>query len=639
MNFNKLTKKQLIEQLLETRHAHEKLALALKEKEHSQKMDSYYEFFKSATDIVFGLDDTGVVKWMNQQGVNQLEYSKDDLEGSLLSRIINPDEIKLFKLALNQLLNNGKNGIEQEFSLIKKNQSLIVVKSLFQKLTTDTGEIHEIVCYCQDITKKVQAENSLRHEEENFQTLTNNLNVGVYRNTIGQDGVFFEINPAFQRIFGYRSKSELLKKNVTDLYLNPDERQQFTREITKNGYIRNREVQLVRKNGTIFTAAVSAVAIRDNKNNIRFVDGIIEDITDRKKAEEALSRQLHISSAMNKLNEVVIKENVPSVILSKMVKIVGETIKLDRARIYYIDKKKNIAESLCQWENPEAKEKISSQVIFPLEIFKKSVVELAGKKKIIESHAKAIHSALKSEGSADLIHNKMNIKSLLWLAFNINENGFHMLALNQVANARKWNKQEVDFLKAVTKQVTIAIIKSELVNELLHSEESYKGLFDSATDAIYIQDKEGKFVTVNKGAEIMYGYPREYFIGKTPEFLSAPGKNDMNLILEKFNQAFQGVPQSFLFFGIDKNGREFPKDVRLSKGAYFGQEVVVAFARDITDRINSEKAIYESQRRLVTLMGNLQGMAYRCKVDRDWTMEFVSNGSFQLTGYIATGYY
>ena len=88
-------------------------------------MDSYYEFFKSATDIVFGLDDTGVVKWMNQQGVNQLEYSKDDLEGSLLSRIINPDEVKLFTLALKQLLNNGKNGIEQEFSLIKKNQSTI----------------------------------------------------------------------------------------------------------------------------------------------------------------------------------------------------------------------------------------------------------------------------------------------------------------------------------------------------------------------------------------------------------------------------------------------------------------------------------------------------------------------------------
>ena len=891
MNFNKLTKKQLIEQLLEARHAHEKLSLVLKEKEHAEKMDSYYEFFKSATDMVFGLDQEGVIKWVNQQGVKILGYEKENLEGSFLKGIVNQQQINLFITALKEILSNGINGVEQEFSLIKNDQSLVVVKSIFQKLKTESGATHEIVCYCQDITKKVQAETSLRNEEENFQTLTNNLNVGVYRNTIGQDGVFFEVNPAFLRIFGYRNKSELLKKNVTDLYLNPVERNEFTKEITNKGYIRNREVRLVRKNGTNFTAAVSAVAIKDNKDNIRFVDGIIEDITIRKKAEEALSRQLHISSAMNMLNEVVIKENVPSVILSKMVKIVGETVKLDRARIYFIDKKKNIAESLCQWENSIAKEKIRSQQTFSLETFNKSIVEIVGKRNIIESHVGAIHPTFESEGSADLIHNKLKIKSLLWLAFNINENGYHLLALNQVANVRKWNKQEVDFLKAVTKQVTIAIIKIELVNELLlsekiikeseekyrllienqnelvvkidtdncfifvspsycetfgkkqeelighkfmplvhkddqkltreamknlfkppfsayveqramtkdgwrwiawndkaildadnkvveiigvgrditerkaasealvNSEESYKGLFDSTTDAIYIQDKEGKFVAVNQGAENMYGYPREYFIGKTPDFLSAPGKNDESLTAKKFNLAIEGKPQSFNFIGIDKSGREFPKEVRLSKGVYFGQEVVVAFARDITDRLaaqesliekekkyrrifnafpdiyfksstdgtvkeispsveritgyhpkeiigqhssifyysekdwnslsklldnnkttevndfdtrikakdghvldcsftarvvfdenknpieiegalrdisdrkKAEKAILESQRRLSTLMGNLQGMAYRCKVDKNWTMEFVSSGSMDLTGY------
>lgn len=893
MNFHNLTKKQLIEHLLEYKNSYEQLSQELKEKSHSEKMDSYYEFFKGSGDMVFGLDQKGVIKWVNQQGIKIFGIAKEEIEGNLFANILSIDDLKKYNSAIKQILSNGENGIECEFKLTINNNTIIVVHALFQKLITSEGDIHEIVCYCQDITKKVQAENILRSEEANFQTLTNNLNVGVYRNTIGQDGVFFEANPAFVRMFGYRTKSEVLKKKVSELYYHPEERLLFSNIIAEKGFIRSREVQLIRKNGVVFIGAVSAVAVRDKENNILFVDGIIEDITDRKKAEEALNQQLRISSAMNKLNDVVIKENVPSVILSKMVKIVGETIKLDRARIYYIDKKKKTAESLCQWENPFALGKTTKQTSFDLGMFKKAVVDIIDKKKIFESHTDAVHPSLLEGGAEKLLHGKMNIKSLLWIAFNINDNGFHMLALNQVLSIHKWQKQEIEFLKAVTKQVTIAIIKVELVNELVlsekiikeseekyrllienqndlvvkvdtenrflfvspsyceifgktqeeligqkflpfvhkddrksteeamkglfkppysayveqraltkdgwrwlawidkavldknnkvieiigvarditqrkqdseaivNSEESYKGLFDSATDAIYIQDKQGKFVIVNKGAEKMYGYPREEFIGKTPEFLSAPGKNDLNLAYEKVMNAFKGKPQTFVFMGIDKKGREFPKEVRLNKGTYFGKEVVVAFAQDITERVaaqeslieqetkyrrifnafpdiyfkssidgtvkeispsvlkitgyspeeiigkhsslfyysskdwksiddlfddekvhavndfdtriktkdgnvidcsftarivydekktpieiegvlrnisdrkKAEKKMLESQRQLITLMGNLQGMAYRCKVDTEWTMEFVSSGCLGLTGYDA----
>jgi len=729
------------------------------------------------------------------------------------------------------------------------------------------------------------------NEDHKYQSLINNLNVGVYRNTLGPDGNFIEVNEAFIRMFGYKKKTDILTKNVADLYLNRIDRISFSKEISEKGFIRNREVQLVKKNKQVFVGSVSAVAIRDKDKNILYIDGVIEDVSSRIRSNEILSRQLQISSAMIKLNEVVIKENDPQTILSKMVKIVGKTIDLDRARIYYCDKTKGVAKSLCQWQNPDAEDQSSTQQNFSLDLFKESVVEIVGKRQIIESHIDKIHPAIKNEGSYVLLHQKMNIKSLLWLAFNVSEKGFYMLALNQVLKSRKWDKQEIDFLRTVTKQVSIALIKIELVNELIRSdkiineseekyrllienqnelvvkidtqnrflfvspsycnlfgkteeellghtfiplvheddrkftemamknlrnpphsvyieqramtkygwrwiawndkavldaknnvvaivgvgrdvttrkiasealiksEESYKGLFDSSKDAIYIQDKEGRFVAVNQGAVDMYGYPREYFIGKTPEFLSAPGKNDLELTQEKIKLAFEGKPQSFLFYGIDKGGRVFPKEVRINKGVYFGQDVLVAFAQDITERLSiqqaivdqekkyrrifdafpdiyvkttfdgtineaspsvskllgyspseligkksgqfyysksdwesvkklfsgdkidnvndfdtrlktkdgkaldcsfsarviydndnnpteiegvfrdisdrkkAEKVIYESERKLSTLLGNLQGMAYRCQIDRDWTMEFVSNGCLELTGY------
>ena len=55
--------------------------------------------------------------------------------------------------------------------------------------------------------------------------------------------------------------------------------------------------------------------------------------------------------------------------------------------------------------------------------------------------------------------------------------------------------------------------------------------------------------------------------------------------------------------------------------------------QDITDRKIAEEEIKESERRLATLMDNLQGIAYRCKNNKNWTMEFLSNGCYELTGY------
>jgi PAS domain S-box-containing protein/putative nucleotidyltransferase with HDIG domain len=132
---------------------------------------------------------------------------------------------------------------------------------------------------------------------------------------------------------------------------------------------------------------------------------------------------------------------------------------------------------------------------------------------------------------------------------------------------------------------------------LRSSEESYRGLFDTVNEAIFIQNRQGVFLDVNEGALKMYGFPRDHFIGKTTEVLSAPDKNDLKLVHKCIEKAYAGQPQHFEFWGIRANGQVFPKDVHMYKGAYFGQEVVVSVATDITDRKQSEEALRESETR------------------------------------------
>lgn len=155
------------------------------------------------------------------------------------------------------------------------------------------------------------------------------------------------------------------------------------------------------------------------------------------------------------------------------------------------------------------------------------------------------------------------------------------------------------------------ITKRKRAEELLEaSERSYRGLFNTIEDAIYIQDADGKFLDVNEGAVKMYGYPREFFIGKTPEPLSAPGKNDLVATWEAIKRAFAGEPQRFEWWGKHKNGKVFPKEVRLTKGLYLGKDVIIAIARDITEQKAREETLRATEQKLRQILENSTIMFY-----------------------------
>lgn len=141
--------------------------------------------------------------------------------------------------------------------------------------------------------------------------------------------------------------------------------------------------------------------------------------------------------------------------------------------------------------------------------------------------------------------------------------------------------------------------------KLKESIESYKVLFNSIQDAMYILDKEGRFLEVNQGAERMYGYSRKKFIGNTPDFLAASGKVDMNSTYRQMEDALNGDVQQFEWWGKKKNGEIFPKELQLNPGKYFGKPVVIAIARDITERKKAEQKIKESLKEKEILLAEI----------------------------------
>jgi two-component system, cell cycle sensor histidine kinase and response regulator CckA len=162
------------------------------------------------------------------------------------------------------------------------------------------------------------------------------------------------------------------------------------------------------------------------------------------------------------------------------------------------------------------------------------------------------------------------------------------------------------------------------------AEASYRGLFESVQEAIYILDRQGRFMDVNRGAVEMYGRPKDFFLGETPAVLSAPGRNDLEQVGRLIQQAFSGEPQHFEFWGIRANGQVFPKDIRVYNGTYFGKDVVIALAQDITERKNAEKALQTSEQHFRELLDRLhEGFAF---TDRDEQFVFANPAASAIFG-------
>jgi PAS domain S-box-containing protein len=145
----------------------------------------------------------------------------------------------------------------------------------------------------------------------------------------------------------------------------------------------------------------------------------------------------------------------------------------------------------------------------------------------------------------------------------------------------------------------------KLLGEVRESEAGYRNLFNSINDAIYILDENGRLLDVNKGAEIMYGYGRAAMLGKTPDMFAGPGLSVPAGVAAAMGNALKGEPQLIEFSGIRSDGTTFPQEVRFVPATYGSNRVVIAVARDISERKRVEAEQLRTQK--IEAIGVLAG--------------------------------
>lgn len=230
-------------------------------------------------------DKEGNLLWANSAFAKMTGYSIKEMIGTKLNALKSGLHTDNFYAYMWSKINSGELW-RGEIINKRKDGSLYNEEMTITPIKNTGGEIIYFVAIKQDITERKKAEEALGESELRFRGLYENATIGIYRTT--PDGKVLMANPTLLKISGYESVDELSQIGANNIYADTTTRDVFQRELEERGKIFGFESKWKKKDGTIIYTRESARAVKDDDGNILFYEGTIEDISDKKKIEEAL---------------------------------------------------------------------------------------------------------------------------------------------------------------------------------------------------------------------------------------------------------------------------------------------------------------------------------------------------------------
>ena len=185
------------------------------------------------------------------------------------------------------------------------------VRAFIYPVKVADGSIQEVVLIHEDITERVKAEEERSRAEANYRSIFENAVEGIFQTTA--DGEFLTANPALARMYGYDSPEDLLEKvsNIADqIYADPTRREDFINLARRDGLVQDFEMRVRRGDGKTTWTSLNARAVRDASGAVVAFEGFVKDITEQKRAEEALGeiREAERRRIARELHDVVLQD-------------------------------------------------------------------------------------------------------------------------------------------------------------------------------------------------------------------------------------------------------------------------------------------------------------------------------------------
>jgi len=232
---------------------------------------------QSSGEAIIGNDPGGnIISW-NPAAERLCGYPEGEIIGKPMDLLVTADNRGDLSDIL-QRVNKGESIRRQEMKMMRKGGVVFDVLITISPILGEYGVVTGASCIARDITGE-KMERYLRQHEDQYRTLVEDLNVGIYRSTGDSRGRFVWGNTALLNILGYPTMSDLQDVPVINIFSDPSARLELLDELRKQHFVKNRILHLRRPEGTPISVSVTALAEFDENKNVVFINGIVQDIT------------------------------------------------------------------------------------------------------------------------------------------------------------------------------------------------------------------------------------------------------------------------------------------------------------------------------------------------------------------------
>lgn len=277
-----------------------------KERALQEGEDKYRRIFENIQDVYYEVAMDGTFVEISPSVEKLFGYNREDLLGtSITSLYADPEKRRVF---LRDILETGR---VFDYEIVFKNRqgSLLHIALNTRLIHGRDGTPHRIVGSMRDITSRKRVEDALRASEERYRTLVENIPIAINRTTPQPNGRILMANPAFLRMFGIASEEEVKRIDPAKFFFNVAERDQFSKTLLSQGSLTGYEMQFRKADGTpVWGAMTAQVVYEGNGSNAACFDCVIEDITERKKAEETIRRLAYYDSLTGLPNRTLFRD-------------------------------------------------------------------------------------------------------------------------------------------------------------------------------------------------------------------------------------------------------------------------------------------------------------------------------------------
>jgi PAS domain S-box-containing protein len=179
---------------------------------------------------------------------------------------------------------------------------------------------------------------SLEEAESHYHTLFDSVPLGLYRATPG--GHITDANLTLARMVGYPDRESLLSSHALDKYISPEDLESMQTLLESQGIVRDFQTRIQLPDGTEQWLEHNAQAIRDANGNVLYYDGTVEDITARKRAEEALQRRNRDLALFNQIGQTLTATLDLRQVLKQVLVTVTETLGAEGSSVWLWDEQR-----------------------------------------------------------------------------------------------------------------------------------------------------------------------------------------------------------------------------------------------------------------------------------------------------------